>query len=160
MGMYSVWMTPKNLEVRYRSPSLKASRATSLNPLGELFVLLLIIVVIVGALTHETLISAVGALAFVIAIVSRVWAALSLQDITIDRTASVDHAFQDDEIEITFTIDEGGTEKVVQIAVGKRVEGRNIYYMTCSLAPFIMTWGSSMVTHFELDVATRLFDPK
>lgn len=63
-------------------------------------------------------------------------------------------------IEITFTIDEGGTEKVVQIAVGKRVEGRNIYYMTCSLAPFIMTWGSSMVTHFELDVATRLFDPK
>jgi hypothetical protein len=64
------------------------------------------------------------------------------------------------ETEITFTIDEDGTEKVVRIAVGKRVEGRNVYYMTCSLVPFIMTWGSSMVTHFELDVAMRLFDPK
>ncbi|MBT6706772.1 MAG: DUF58 domain-containing protein [Chloroflexi bacterium] len=104
MGMHPLWMA-KGLEARYRSPSLKASRATSLNPLGELFVILLIIVVIVGAVTHETLISAVGALAFVIAIVSRVWAALSLEEITIDRTASVDHAFQDDEIEITFTIE-------------------------------------------------------
>jgi uncharacterized protein (DUF58 family) len=104
MGMHNAWMT-RGLEARYRSPSLKASRATSLNPLGELFVLLLIIVVIVGAVTHETLISAVGALAFVIAIASRVWAALSLEEMIIERTASVDHAFQDDEIEITFTIE-------------------------------------------------------
>jgi len=104
MGMYNAWMT-RGLEARYRSPSIKASRATSLNPLGELFVLLLVIVVIVGAITHETLISAVGALAFVIAIASRVWAALSLEEIIIDRTASVNHAFQDDEIEITFTIE-------------------------------------------------------
>ena len=65
------------------------------------------------------------------------------------------------EAEISFTVDEGGTENVVRIAIGKRVEGRNIYYMTCSLQEeFIMTWTSSMVTHFELDVAMRLFDPK
>lgn len=64
------------------------------------------------------------------------------------------------EIEVTFTIDDGDTEKVVRIAVGNRVEGRNIYYMTCNLVPFIMTWGSSMVLNFELDVASRLFDPK
>jgi hypothetical protein len=64
------------------------------------------------------------------------------------------------EIEVTFTIAEGDTERVVRIAIGNRVEGLNIYYMTCNLAPFIMTWGSSMVTNFELDVATRLFDPK
>lgn len=104
MNMHGNWMA-RGLETRYRIPELKASRSTSLNPVGELFVLLLIIVVIVGAVSHEPLISAVGALAFVIAIVSRVWAALSLEEITIDRTISVDHAFQDDEIEVTFTIE-------------------------------------------------------
>ena len=104
MGMNGMWMT-RGLEARYRRPTLLASRATSLNPLGELFVILLIVVVIVGAVAHEPLIAAVGALAFVIAIASRIWAALSLEEITIDRTASVDHAFQDDEIEITFTIE-------------------------------------------------------
>jgi uncharacterized protein (DUF58 family) len=104
MNMHGNWMA-RGLEARYRIPELKASRSTSLNPVGELFVLLLIIVVIVGAVSHEPLISAVGALAFVIAIVSRVWAALSLEEITIDRTISVDHAFQDDEIEVTFTIE-------------------------------------------------------
>ncbi len=104
MGMYGIWMA-RGLEARYRRPVLTASRATSLNPLGELFVLLLIVVVIVGAASREPLIAAVGALAFVIAVASRVWAALSLEEITIDRTVSVDHAFQDDEIEITFTIE-------------------------------------------------------
>ncbi|NQW20586.1 MAG: DUF58 domain-containing protein [Chloroflexi bacterium] len=102
--MYGIWMS-SGLEARYRVPTLKASRATSLNPLGELFVLLLIVVVIVGAVSHQSLISGVGALAFVVAIVSRVWAALSLEEITVDRTASVYHAFQDDVIEITFTIE-------------------------------------------------------
>lgn len=104
MGMYGTWMA-RGLEARYRRPVLVASRATSLNPLGELFVILLIVVVIVGAVSREPLIGAVGALAFVIAIASRIWAALSLEEITIDRTTSVDHAFQDDEIEITFTIE-------------------------------------------------------
>ena len=102
--MHGNWME-RGLEARYRIPALKASRSTSLNPMGELFVMLLIVVVIVGAVSHEPLISAVGALAFVVAIVSRVWAALSLEEITIDRSISVDHAFQDDEIEVTFTIE-------------------------------------------------------
>ena len=102
--MYGVWMS-QGLEAKYRRPDLKASGARTLNPLGELFVLLLIVVVIVGAVSHEMLISAVGALAFVVAMASRVWAALSMEEITIDRTASVDHAFQDDEIDITFTIE-------------------------------------------------------
>lgn len=64
------------------------------------------------------------------------------------------------ETEVTFTVEDGGTEKVVEIRIGKRVDGRNMYYVTCSLQPFIMTWSSSTVTKFELDVATRLFDPK
>ena len=103
MSMISLMMT-RGLEARYHTPSLGASRAKSLNPLGDIFVLLLIIVVIVGAVSHQPLIAAVGALAFVISIVSRVWAALALEEITIMRTCSVDHAFQGDEIEITFTV--------------------------------------------------------
>ncbi len=104
MGMHSVWMT-RGLEARYRRPHLTASRGTALNPLGEIFVLLLIVVVIVGAVSGEPLVASLGALAFVIAMSSRVWAALSLEEITVDRTPSVDHVFQGDDIEITFTIE-------------------------------------------------------
>ncbi|MDA1280230.1 MAG: DUF58 domain-containing protein [Chloroflexi bacterium] len=102
--MHSVWMT-RGLEARYRRPALTSSRGTALNTAGELFVILLIIAVIVGAVAHEPLITAVGALAFVVSMASRIWAALSLKEITIDREASVYHAFQGDEIEITFTIE-------------------------------------------------------
>ncbi len=63
-------------------------------------------------------------------------------------------------IEISFVVDEGGIEKEIRIAVGERAEGRPGYYMTCSLVPFVMTWSSSLVTAFELDIAQRLFDPK
>ncbi len=63
-------------------------------------------------------------------------------------------------IEVGLIIDQGGALQDVRIEVGKRLDGRNVYYMTCSLVPFIMTWTSSMVAHFDLDVAQRLFDPK
>jgi hypothetical protein len=63
-------------------------------------------------------------------------------------------------VEIVLTVDEGGRQREIQIAVGSKIDGRNDYYMTCSLQPFIMAWSSSMVTPFELDVAARLFDPK
>ena len=104
MGMYGVG-SATGLGTRFRRPDLTRSRATSLNPLGEVFVLLLIVVVIVGALSREPIISSVGALAFVVAIASRIWAALSLEEITVDRSTSVDHAFIGDEIEITFTVE-------------------------------------------------------
>lgn len=104
MGMYSIWVA-RSFEAGHRRPNLTSSRATALNPLGEAFVLLLIVVIIVGSVAHEPLIAALGALAFVVAIVSRVWAALSLEEITIDRTANINHAFKNDEIEITFTIE-------------------------------------------------------
>ena len=104
MSMYSMWMT-RGLDVHHRRPRLSASRAAALNPAGDLFVILLIIVVIVGAVSREPLIAALGALAFVVAMSSRVWAALSLEEITIERTASVNHAFRGDDIEITFTVE-------------------------------------------------------
>ncbi len=103
MSMLSLGMS-RELAARHYKPDLGTSWGKSLNPLGDLFVLLLIVVVIVGAISHQPLIAAVGALAFVIAIVSRVWAALALEEITIMRSCSVDHAFQGDEIEITFTV--------------------------------------------------------
>jgi uncharacterized protein (DUF58 family) len=104
MGLHSVWAT-RGLEARYRNPELMRSRAAAINPAGDLFVLLLIVVVIVGAISHEPLISAVGALAFVVSIASRIWSALSLEEITIDRSASANHAFQGDKIEVTFTVE-------------------------------------------------------
>ena len=63
-------------------------------------------------------------------------------------------------VEVAITVEEGGAQKEIQIAIGERVPGKNEYYMTCSLVPFVMTWSSSMVTPFELDVKSRLFDPK
>jgi hypothetical protein len=63
-------------------------------------------------------------------------------------------------IEISIVIDKEGVEEEVRLAVGKQVAGRNVYYMTCSLVPFVMTWSGSLVTQFELDIAQRLFDPK
>ena len=104
MGMYWVWGT-RSLGMGHRRPELRASMGTAVNPLGEYFVILLMIVIIVGAVAREPLIAALGALAFVIAVSSRIWAALSLKEITIDRAASIDHAFQGDEIEITFTVE-------------------------------------------------------
>jgi uncharacterized protein (DUF58 family) len=104
MGLYNIWAA-RGLETRYRSPELTRSRAAALNPAGDIFVLLLIVVGIVGAISHEPLIGAVGALALVVSIVSRVWAALSLEEITIDRSASANHAFQGDNIEITFIVE-------------------------------------------------------
>ena len=104
MSMYSSWIT-RGLESRYRRPALTASRGMTLNPLSELFTILLAVVVLVGAISREPMIAAPGALAFVIAMVARIWSALSLEEITIDRTSSLDHAFQSDEIEIVFTIE-------------------------------------------------------
>ena len=104
MAMHSDWIT-RGLEARFRRPELESSRGALMNPLAELFTLLLIAVVLIGAISREPIIAAVGALAFVVAMASRVWAALALEEITIDRTASVNHAFLGDEIEITFTVE-------------------------------------------------------
>jgi uncharacterized protein (DUF58 family) len=120
------------METRYRRPLLTGSRGTALNPLADLFVILLIIVVIVGAVSHQPLMAGVGSVAFVIAISSRVWAALSLEEITVDRTASVDHAFKNDEIEITFMIENRKPLPVPWFEVneyvprGLLIEGENV----------------------------------
>lgn len=50
-------------------------------------------------------------------------------------------------------------ERPIQLAVGNRVEGKNEFYLTCTESDFLMTWSAGMVTPFELDVRTQLFDP-
>ena len=128
--MYKNWRLKEQLE-GHRRPDINISRGTALNPLGELFVILLIIVVIVGAVSHEILIGAVGVLAFVVAMVSRLWAALSIEELTIDRDVSVNHAFQGDDIEVTFTIENRKPLPVPWLEIseyvprGLLIEGRN-----------------------------------
>jgi len=66
-------------------------------------------------------------------------------------------------IEVAIVVDQGGTEQEIRMAIGKQVPGRNVYYLTCSQSPFdqfVLTWPGSLVTHFDLDIAQRLFDPK
>lgn len=135
MGLNSAWML-RGLEARYRRPALAVSRGAAVNPLGELFVILLIVVVIVGAVSREPLIAALGALAFVVAMSSRIWAALSLEEITIDRAPSVDHAFQGDDIEIIFTIENNKPLPVPWLEInefvprGLLVEGQKVIEQT------------------------------
>lgn len=73
--------------------------------ISDLFVLLLIIVVIVGAALGEPLIAAVGALVFVVTIAARLWARLSLEEVSYGRELSADHLFQGDEIKLSLALE-------------------------------------------------------
>jgi uncharacterized protein (DUF58 family) len=102
--MYTTWLS-RTVEAGIRRPVITRSRSTALNPLSELFTIVLIAVVVVGAVSREPLVAALGGLAFVVAMVSRLWAALSLEEVTIDRSVDTERAFQGDDIEVTFTIE-------------------------------------------------------
>jgi len=66
---------------------------------------------------------------------------------------------QPPQIELDLQVRDGGRDRRIQLAVGNRVEGKNEFYLTCSESTFLMTWSAGMVTPFELDVRTQLFDP-
>ena len=102
--MYTTWLS-RTVEAGIRRPVITRSRSTALNPLSELFTIVLIAVVVVGAVSREPLVAALGGLAFVVAMISRLWAALSLEEVTIDRSVDTERAFQGDDIEVTFTIE-------------------------------------------------------
>ena len=72
---------------------------------SDLFALLLVIVVIVGAALGEPLIAAVGALVFVVTIAARLWARLSLEEVSYGRELSADHLFQGDEIQLSLALE-------------------------------------------------------
>ncbi len=73
--------------------------------LRDLFVILLLVVIIVGAATGNALVVALSALAFVVAVTARLWSALSLEDIKYTLSATTTHAFIGDEIDMALAIE-------------------------------------------------------
>lgn len=64
------------------------------------------------------------------------------------------------QIEVAITVREGDQDRVVTLAVGGKVEGKNEYYLQSSESTFLLTWPAGFVTQFELDVKKQIFDPK
>jgi hypothetical protein len=62
-------------------------------------------------------------------------------------------------IELELTLHEEAADRVLRLAVGGKVEGKNEYYLTSTESPFLMTWPAGTVTPFELDARAQLFDP-
>jgi uncharacterized protein (DUF58 family) len=73
--------------------------------LRDIFVILLIVVMIVGAATGSALVVALGGLAFVVIVTARLWSVLSLEDIQYTLSSKTTHAFIGDEIEIVMNIE-------------------------------------------------------
>lgn len=71
----------------------------------DLFVLLLVAVVIVGAVTHQPIVAAMGALALVVTVIGRLWSRLSLEEVSHRREITQSHIFAGDEIELTITLE-------------------------------------------------------
>lgn len=71
----------------------------------DLFVILLIVVMIVGAATGSALVVGLSGLAFVVTITARLWAALALQDLNYSIVSDTTHAVIGDEIEITLNVE-------------------------------------------------------
>jgi uncharacterized protein (DUF58 family) len=71
----------------------------------ELFVVLLLIVMIVGAATGSALVVALSGLAFVVTITARLWSALSLEEVRYTLSSDTTHAFIGDEIELVQSIE-------------------------------------------------------
>ncbi len=62
-------------------------------------------------------------------------------------------------IELELLLHEEAGDRVLRLAVGNKVDGKNEYYLTTSESPFLLTWPAGTVTPFELDVKSQLFDP-
>ncbi len=73
--------------------------------LRDLFVVLLLIVIIVGAANGNALVVALSGLAFVVAVTARIWSALSLEDISYSVSSTITHAFIGDEIELVIGVE-------------------------------------------------------
>lgn len=62
-------------------------------------------------------------------------------------------------IEIELLLHEDAGDRVLKLAVGNQVDGKNEFYLTCSESPFLMTWPAGNVTPCEVDVKAQWFDP-
>ena len=73
--------------------------------IGELFMLLMLVVIAVGAGTGSALVVALGTTAFVISVGGTLWSKLSLAEVAYGARPSDSHAFVGDEIEIVMTLE-------------------------------------------------------
>ncbi len=73
--------------------------------IGELFMMLMILVIGVGAATGSMLVVALGTTAFVISAGGTLWSKLSLLEVTYDASPSDTHAFVGDEVEVVMTLE-------------------------------------------------------
>ena len=63
------------------------------------------------------------------------------------------------QIEIEFTVKEGDRDRVLKLEIGNKLDDKNEYYFICNESTFVMTWPAGMVTPFEVDVKSQMFDP-
>jgi len=63
-------------------------------------------------------------------------------------------------LEVAVTVKDGDRERVLQLAIGNQLDGKNEFYLTCNESPFLMTWPAGMVMPLEIDVAATIFDPR
>ncbi|MBM3958611.1 MAG: DUF58 domain-containing protein [SAR202 cluster bacterium] len=71
---------------------------------GEVWTLLLLAVIIAGIIAHAPLVVALGAMASVVALASRIWAKLSLEEVQFSREVSSDRVFAGEEFELIVTV--------------------------------------------------------
>jgi uncharacterized protein (DUF58 family) len=74
-------------------------------PGRDLFVILLLVVMIVGAATGNGLVVGLSALAFVVTVTARAWAAMSLQDLEYRLGGELTHAIIGDEVEVIMSFE-------------------------------------------------------
>lgn len=62
-------------------------------------------------------------------------------------------------IEIDLVVKDGDRDRMLKLAVGNAVDGKNEHYLMTNESAFVMTWPQATVAQFELDVPAQLFDP-
>ena len=56
-------------------------------------------------------------------------------------------------------VKDGDRDRVLQLGIGNKVDGKNEYYLRCNESAFLMTWAAGNVVPFEVDVKAQWFDP-
>ena len=90
------------------SRTLRTRRRSDLRApdvVGELFMLLMVAVIVVGALTGSLLVVALGTTAFVVTAGGLLWSKLSLEEVSYTTSLSDSRVFPGDDIEVTMAVE-------------------------------------------------------
>lgn len=106
VGRWPLAMPPRGFaEAALRAPGSAASRDVVADFMGELWVILMLIVFVVGIIVGQPWIVALAVMSTLVGLVARFWARLSLEEFSYTRTVSQDHMFPGEEFELTITIE-------------------------------------------------------